>query len=220
MPYTKDSKLPTYVEGKPEHIKTKWIEIFNRVYAKEGESMAFYVANTWLKKQKTFLKRSVITFEVDDSEGFFLKRSDDGEDYITLKLGSSEKHHDGKSYSPELLQRWADKINNGEMVIGDIDHEQYDSLMGTSMTDEMIRQTLKMKKGIAKGVKALIKNGVLYLRTWIDKRYRKIVEKCKGVSAEAFVSYGQDETVEDGELLGFSFNLNTTPADPGAGVVA
>jgi len=157
MPYTKDSKLPTYVEGKPEHIKTKWIEIFNRVYAKEGESMAFYVANTWLKKQKTFLKRSVITFEVDDSEGFFLKRSDDGEDYITLKLGSSEKHHDGKSYSPELLQRWCDKINSGEIIIGDIDHEQYDSFMGTSMTDGMIKQALKMKKGIAKGIKALIK---------------------------------------------------------------
>lgn len=221
MPYNSadDKSLPQYVKNKTSSVRKKWVAIFNRVYKEEGEEVAFIVANKWLKKQKQPIKRSIVTFEADTS-GEFIKRSDDGEDYITLKLGSSNKHGDGKQYSETLLKKWADWINSGNMITGDGDHEFYDKVMSGYYTDEQIKHLLKSKSGIAKGIKAMFDKGTLYLRALIDKRYRNKIEQAKGVSAEAFVSYGEDGTIEDGDLLGFTFNFHTSPADPGAGVLA
>ena len=211
-------KLPQYVENKPDHIKKKWLSIFNESKKLSDERIALLVANKWLQKQKTFLKRSTVVFEIDKSEGF-IKRSDDGDEYVTLKLGSLLPHKDRKKYTEDLLHKWADYVNKGNVIIGDVDHTEYDKLLSTSMSNDMIRQLLKMKTGIAKGIKAIVQDGTLFIRALIDKRYRNIIEKSKGVSAEAFVSHGEDGSIEDGELLGFTFNVNTEPADNGAGVL-
>ena len=69
-------------------------------------------------------------------------------------------------------------------------------------------------------VQAAYSQGKLWVRAIVDKRYKKIIERAKGVSAEAFCTWDESETVAlDGELLGFTFNVNTTPADYQAGVV-
>jgi len=222
MPYEiNSSNLPSYVKDKPKEVRAKWIHIFNSVYAEHGEEMAFIVANKWLKRfyaENKYIKRSIVVLSVDKSQGF-IKRSDDGNEYITLLLGDLEPHLDGKVYTEELLKGWADDINKGETVIGDIDHTSYDKILSSLMTDEQVKAYLKRKPGIAKSVKAIFDKGKLWIRAMIDKRYRRIIENSKGVSAEAIVNT-DGQNIKNGKLLGFTFNVNTTPAVRNAGVVA
>jgi hypothetical protein len=216
-----DQNLPTYVRGRPREIVIKWVDIFNTVTKEHGEELAFIVANKWLTKyyaDHKYVKRCVIQMDVDSSEKF-ISRSEDGEEYISLVLGSTEPHKDGMIYSEALLKKWESDINTGHLSIGgDIDHELYDKLLDSGLSDDTIRKELKSKPSIAKAFKAIYENGKLFLRAMIDKRYRKIITESKGVSAEAFVKMDNNKAI-DGELLGFSFNVRTTPADNLAGVL-
>jgi hypothetical protein len=222
MTYTglNDDKLPKYVKSKSDKIRSKWVAIYNKVYVIGGESKALVMANTWLKKElsnATFVKRSAVEFSLDTSNGF-IKRSVDGEDYITFVLNSTLPHKDGKVFSEAMLKKWADFINESP-IVGDIDHTLYDQILQSGMSDDSIKNVLRSKKGIAKTLKAVYENGKLWVKAIIDKRYKKLVEKSKGVSAEAFCSWNGN-VATDGDLLGFTFNLRTTPADNYAGVRA
>jgi len=226
MPYTKDSQdLPSYVKKLNADLITGWVSVYNAAHEKYGEKEAILIANAWLKKQlpiKKMIKRSVINFQLDTSRGF-IKRSRDGEEYITFVLNSTEPHRDGKMFSESMLKKWARIINETPTMVGggDIDHLMYDKLLDSSISDDAAREVLRSKKGIAKMVKAIYDNGKLFVRAIIDKRYRRLVEQSKGVSAEAFCEWDDDNKVAiDGDLLGFTFNVNTTPADYGAGVIA
>ncbi len=223
MPYTSSSKLPSYVEKLDEKLKAGWIAVFNAAFPKYGEKESFMIANAWLKKQTTekkFVKRAIITLELDTSSGF-IKRSSSGEDYVTFVLNSTIPHRDGKIFSEPMLMKWAQKINENPSMIGggDIDHLLYDKLLDSNISDDTVREVLRSKKGIAKMVQAVYDKGKLWVRAVVDKRYKRLIEKSRGVSAEALCSW-EDNVATDGELLGFTFNVNTTPADYQAGVVA
>lgn len=226
MPYSVNSdNLPSYVKKLSAELIAGWVAVFNSAFEKYGEKEAFLIANTWLKKklpQKKMVKRSVINFQLDTTKGF-IKRSRDGEDYVTFVLNSTEPHRDGKRFSEAMLKKWAKVINDNPTMVGggDVDHLLYDKIINSSISDNAAREVLRSKKGIAKMVRAIYDDGKLYVKAIIDKRYRKIVEKSRGVSAEAFCEWDDTETVAlDGDLLGFTFNVNTTPADYNAGVIA
>jgi len=108
---------------------------------------------------------------------------------------------------------WANYINKNPKLVGDIDHEFYDKVLQSNLSDEQVRSVLKNKKGIAKMVQAKYEKGKLWVRAIIDKRYKKVIEKAKGVSAEAWFNGTDGKMITEGELLGFTFNVKTTPAD-------
>ena len=214
-----DSNLPSYVKTKSEQVRAKWVALSNESCKQYGESKALLIANTWLKKQvenKSFVKRSVIQFDVVNQS--LIKRSSNGEDYITFVLSSIQPHRDGVVFTEEMLKKWESSINSNP-IVGDVDHSLYDQLLSSYLSDDQIRDVLRSKKGIAKTIKAIYDKGKLWIRAFVDKRYKKLIEKSKGVSAEALCSW-KDKVATDGDILGFTFNINTTPADYLAGVVA
>ena len=217
--------IPNYLSKVSPELQEGWKTVCSVSSQRFGDVEGQLMANAWLKKQlpqKRMVKRSVINFTLDTSRGF-IKRSRDGEDYITFVLNSTDPHRDGKMFSESMLKKWAKTINeNPEMVGGgDIDHILYDKLLDSSISDSAARDVLRSKKGIAKMVRAIYDNGKLFVRAIIDKRYRRLVEQSKGVSAEAFCEWDDSEKIAlDGDLLGFTFNVNTTPADYNAGVIA
>lgn len=229
MPFSNNSKnLPSYVKKLSPKLKTKWIAIFNATFEKEGEKMAFIVANKWLKRQtdrkpehqaKSLHTRKII-FEIDDS-GEYIKKDLDGQDYVSFRLADTGFDNHGESYSPELLQKWANEINEGKVIVGDFNHEEYDLITATTGNNDLIGQKLKEKRGIATGLKAVFEKGVLWVKALIDKRYKRQIQKTKGVSLEAFVSKwdSKDTTALDGRLDGFSFMFNN-PANPRSVVTA
>jgi hypothetical protein len=228
MPYTSQSKdLPSYVKNRTSAIKKKWVAIFNRVYAEEGEKMAFLVANKWLKRQvkekksvaRTSQVRERVTFVIDDSTEL-IKRTEDGDDYVSFKLADVFKDKYGVQLNKNILQRWANSINNGLTVLGDVDHEYYDKLLESGYTDNEVKELIKNKPSIAKALKAVVDKGRLWVRAIIDKRYKNIVQKSRGVSMEAIVTRDDKGNVVDGDLLGFTFAVKHDPVIPGTGVEA
>jgi len=216
-----DNKLPRYVKNRSEHIKKKWVKLFNDAYRAYGGKRAMLIANLWLKKQVTssgFMKRSTLKFEVYEDKGF-LSRSKDGQEYITLVLNTTDAHRDGIVFTEELLKDMAKQINK-EPIVGDIDHALYKKILQSGMSDEQVKRVLRSKPGIAKTVKAIYDKGKLWVRAIIDKRYRRLIQKSKGVSSEIFYSNRGNNTISAAELLGFTFNVKTTPAEYTAGVRA
>jgi len=223
MPYSgiNDSSLPKYVKSRSDSIKKKWVALFNAAFKKYGEKRALIIANTWLKKQVKsgkFMARSTLKFDVYTKSGF-LNRSKDGDEYITLVLNTTESHRDGVVFSEQLLKDMAEQINKNP-IVGDVDHILYHKILKTGMSDEQVKRVLRSKPGIAKTVKAIYDKGKLWVRAFIDKRYRRLIQKAKGVSSEIFYNNIQGKKINAAEILGFTFNVKSTPAEYKAGVVA
>lgn len=225
MPYTLESEnLPSYVAKLPNSIKSKWIAIFNSVHKKEGEKMAFLVANQWLKRQ---VKKSSVEGKTDKayfmerihlelSGDQLIKKSDDGEDYVDFILTDTGYDSKGEKYPLSLIQKWVSQVNENTFV-GDIDHEEYDDIVSKATSIEQAAELIKSaKRGIAKTVKAVFDKGKMWVRAAIDKRYKKLVEKANGVSLEAIVTRDADGAIIDGDLLGFTFAVKQQPVNPRA----
>lgn len=225
MPYTiKSQNLPSYVKKLPLAAKKKWISIFNSVYAKEGEKQAFLVANTWLKKHikkkqtvaRTEHIRERVLFEIDTSSEF-IKRTADGDEYISFKLADNIKDSLGLQLPEFVLRSW-EKAINADPIVGDVDHEEYDKLLEAGYSDEQVREMLREKSGIAKSIKAVYEKGKLWVRAIIDKRYKNLIAKSKGVSMEAIVTKDADGNVIGGDILGFTFGIKHNPVVVGTEV--
>ena len=215
------NNLPSYVKKLSEVSKKKWVAIFNMVAEQKNEETALIVANKWLKRQitkeevvantKNTVKLERIVFTANDNQ--LIKRTDGGDEYVEFILTDTGINSLGESYSEEILQQWADDINKG-VFVGDVDHEEYDKILRVATTSEQAASLIKnTKRGIAKTLKAIYENGKLWVKAIIDKRYKKVIEKAKGVSLEAFVEKDANNKVISGDLLGFTFAVNDNPVN-------
>jgi hypothetical protein len=221
--------IPSYVKKHPKEVVNKWLEIYKLVLLTDGESVALVVANSWLKQQRVVVESVVAksggheeltkVFFVATGEEL-IQKTTDGEDYIDFVLTDNGFDQEDLKYSDELLKGWAEQINNGLSIVGDIDHKEFDlvakSIKDTVKAAEIIKN---MKKGIAKVVKAFYDGGKLFVRAFIDKRYRKHVNNAKGVSLEALVKtrpVDGGKEAYSGELLGFTFAVKDNPVNPRA----
>lgn len=234
---------PSYVLSQNEELQHYWTTVYNTVLSSTGdETRALFTANVCLRNkltgvtsepsyQESFIEtpreliaarstRRIIRFDVDTSKEF-IKRSDSGEEYLVAMLQDVYGDSDGIQWSAATLQKFADQINSGKVIVGDVDHEVWDKVLDSSITDEEIAQRLSQKRGIAKSVSAIFENGKLYVKTLIDKRYKKLLQsQAKGLSLEAVVTRNDDGKVIDGEILGFTFIVNDTPANPRTSIIA
>jgi len=216
--------IPKYVSKLTKPQQKKWGAIYGHVKSTYGKSQAIISANNWLKSQLKPVEiiargenvREVISFKIDTTE--LIKRSEDGEEYVTAVLTTTDKHKDGKQFTPEVLQSFANSINKNPMV-SDTDHELYDTLLDSTVDTEGIMSMLKSKTGIAKTVKAIYENGKLFVRLLIDKRYRNKIQEAKGMSVEAIINKREGGLISDAKLLGLTFNINSNPAVPNTGVL-
>jgi hypothetical protein len=214
-----DVGLPEYITKLPDSLAKKWIVLYNDLEESYGSFKALMIANRWLKSKiqkreivaQTQQSVSIIKFTVDDSKEL-IKRTDDGEDYIDFVLTDNLPDKEGVIYPVELLQKWVEQINSGDVLIGDYDHEAYDKLLKEGLSPDEVIARLKDKPGIAKTLKAVFEKGKLWVRAIIDKRYKKLIkEKSKGISLEASLIKDVDGNIVDGQLGGFTFALQHDP---------
>jgi len=150
-----------------------------------------------------------VTFILDTSKEL-ITRTDSGDEYISFKLADNVEDELGVQLPEFVLKSWADEIN-ANPIVGDIDHVEYNKLIALGYTEDQIQEVLQGKKGIAKTVKAVYDKGKLWVKALIDKRYRKTIEKSKGVSLEAIISRDSIGNITDGNLLGFTFAVENSP---------
>ncbi len=216
-------KIPSYVAKQSNLLIRGWVSIYKHFFDSYGNDAAIIAANEWLKK---FLQKQVILakskkirrleFSLEKGDDGFIKKSLDGDDYVSFMLADNLYDLQGDAYNPKLLKKWADQINSGKMLVGDIDHKEYDYIMATTASAEEIAKKLKSKQGIAKAVKAIYEKGKLWIKAVIDKRYKNVINKSQGVSLEAYVSDWDNNVATDGEIFGFSFMVDEPQANPRA----
>lgn len=212
-------ELPPYIAKLDSNTQAKWYTIYKSTAESEGEDVAILASNLWLQRYLASTPSKNLTriqFDVDHSQPDLVTRSENGEEYISFKLADTMMDQFGVQLNDTILGKWADKINAGKLFAGaDIDHEEYDKLVALGLSPEEISERLVGKNGIAKAVQAVVEKGKLWVRALIDKRYKKIINNAKGVSMEALVTRDDDGTVVDGDLIGWTFAVNHTPAVEG-----
>jgi hypothetical protein len=110
-----DDSLPSYVKKLPRHVINKWVNLFNEVLVKDGEEIAFMVANQWLKDNIT--NDDLFSYEGDGkvSYGFnaeLIDTEDVSEDVITVDMVESTvgPESDVMKKALELLILKVDKL--------------------------------------------------------------------------------------------------------------
>lgn len=212
-------EVPSYVSKQNPITIRKYVAI----QRKAGNGVVGkLVADKWLKNQMSMAcnRKNCVTsvkFNVVEDGKQLIKRASNGDEYVDFVMADNKEDSDGLTIQTEVLEQWAEEINNGKVLVGDIDHEEYDYVTSNiANPDEAASILSKMKKGIAKTVKAYVEKGKLFVRAIIDKRYRKMVEKFKGVSLEAFLDTIKTATgkiAKGGDLLGFTFALKNKPVN-------
>lgn len=204
--------LPSYIRNKDKVLQDKWVAVYNVASKAGNKSSGLIVANSWLKNQKrTVIKQTYtkIMFEIDNQQ--LIKQDANGDEYISAVLATTDKTKEGRVFSEDLLKKWAEEINKGNTIVGDVDHEFFDKV-ALDATNKQIRTALKEKPSIAKAIKAVYEEGKLWVKLLIDKRYKNLIQKAKGLSIEGLVETDDRGFVNNGELWGMTFCVNQTPA--------
>ena len=162
-----------------------------------------------------FQETEYLTFEAVAGEEL-VSRSDDGHLIHTYVL--SDTHPDGRGKAPslELLNKWAADLNAMQPEI-DTDHELLNVAMETHRGDiDMVSNTMKFKKGIARLIGAVVDAGKLVVRVMFDKRYEKQADKIRGMSFEAACKRSETGVWQEGRIFGGTFAVNSNPVNPRA----
>lgn len=203
---------PEYV---PFDYRTQWSAIYTSAL-QNGNEYATIVANKWLLETAPVAKprTDIMTLAFEFPQEQLLAQAEDGDLYMSAVLADNQPTLTGHTFPEEILQKFADDINQNT-AIGDMDHEYFDRLIAKGLSDDQIVQALKSKPAIVRAVKAMVDKGKLWVRLFIDKRYKNLVQRAKGLSLEALSKTNPvTKRVNDAKFLGFTLNMNSTPANP------
>lgn len=158
------------------------------------------------------------TFDIEPEREFIVMNSDTGELELDAVLATTEpRTPDGKYFTEVELEELAMQINEEGSTLPDVDHATLQSIVAKYGGDyDKIVAELKREKGIFKNIKAAVKNGKLWVRAQLDKRYKNYTEQFRGLSIEAIGHTTKQGRVTKPRYLGFTFT--NTPRIPGAGV--
>ncbi len=128
-----------------------------------------------------------------------------------------------RKFSEEALKDLELQINTHGSSMPDVDHEHLNTLVNQFGDNyEMIMNAMPKQKGLIKSIKAVYKEGKLWIKGVLDSRYKKIMKNVKGMSIEALTEglYSDNKTIKSAKYLGFTFAINHTPKISGAQVTA
>jgi cation transport regulator len=221
MPYRENSELPPNIKRLPVGAQTMFRKVFNSSISRHGEVLANKIA--WAAV-KTKFKRvgdnwvakgmglSFFTFSMTTNKEVFVKKGADGEYYLEATLSDNQFDSEGRRFTSEALQTYANQINTYG-IAGFITHRDWDDFkMANShlSEEEFIRKARTERKGILKTVKAIYEKGKLWIKALIDKRYINHVKRYNKVSIEALVPtrYQTSTEYRGGYALGFALDNN------------
>lgn len=228
MPYENNTELPEALKKLPKSAQTLFRKSFNTAYKSNrgSEAYAFRVAwsvvkkrfkkmdGEWVAKTDAFRTITYYSFSLKPAEEF-VSRSEAGNLIQTYVLSDTEPDIEGKRPTKDLLEKWASQAVGLEI---DTDHELWSQVTKVHKANvEAVSRAMKVKKGIAHVIDAIIDAGKLVVKVLFDKRYEKFASRVKGLSIEGILSRN-NETNEwyDGDLLGATFAVGGNPYNPRA----
>lgn len=210
-----------YEELEGKDLK-EWVGVYNTSKLIVPPLVAKEISDNHIKRLREQRAEGLkaVDFAIERSQGEILICDEAGEYYFDAVLIGEDTHKDGTRIDEKVLQEWTNYINDNGLV-ADIDHSTIKDLIRRGKSHDYIKTYMRNKPGIAKAVKAFYENGELRIRAWIDKRYRRMVDRIKGLSLESLVDYDKEDPnlVVGGDIFGFTLNVDTEPAYANAKVI-
>jgi hypothetical protein len=165
---------------------------------------------------------SVFRFALEPAEGgeVIVRNADDGSVEFDAVLATTEpRRTDGAMFTEEALSDLADQINREGSSFPDVDHATLARLEQQYGFDvDALIAAVKREKGVFKSIKAAVKNGKLWIRASLDKRYHNYVGRFKNLSVEAAAIKTADNRLLRPRYIGFTFT--NTPQLAGAKIAS
>lgn len=167
-----------------------------------------------------FIAPRLYRFALEPAEEVIIKNSDNGEIELDAVLATTEaRKTDGYRFDEEALSRIAEQINTEGSTFPDIDHETLTKLEAEFGYDpEVLAAAIKREKGVFTKIKAVVRDGKLWIKAFLDKRYKNYVDRFSKLSIEALAKPTADRRLVAPRYLGFTFTDN--PQLSGAGVAS
>lgn len=223
MPYKSVKELPSAIKKLPIKAQEMYMEAFNSSYSRnQDDALASKVA--WAVVKKRFKKvngewvghsfgYNLYTFELEQVGDTFIQHADDGNVYMESMLADTLPVIDDSgawSWTEEALIDLAKQINDNE-IQGGITHQEYQDLImqySHLPRDEFVQHARTKRKGIFKAIKAFVRDGKLFIKSLIDKRYVNQAMKFNKISIEALVPREMKKAGKylGGTILGFALD--------------
>lgn len=166
-----------------------------------------------------FIAPQLFQFALQPAEEILIKNHDDGTIELDAVLATTEaRRSDGKAFDEEALHELARQINEEGSTFPDVDHAILAKLAEKYGPDaDAIKANIKREKGVFNRIKAAVKDGKLWIKAFLDKRYKNYVERFSNLSIEAFATPVNGRLTKP-KYLGFTFT--NTPQLAGAQIAS
>ncbi len=175
----------------------------------------------WVANSDAFVKPELYEFVFEATGEELVLNDEAGELVLDAVLASTKSfinpNGEARQFTEESLQELADQINLQGSTSPTFSHDELQNVVMKHGFDyEVVANELKSNRGLLKSIKAIVKEGKLWIRALLDKRYKNHVHKFKGVSLEAFTT-PKGNTLTKPQYLGFI--LTNSPRDKSAIIV-
>lgn len=156
-------------------------------------------------------KEAILSLNLISKEKVLFSNDANGDIIMDAVLASDlPRQSDKLQYTASALQSMADQINVDGLTLPDVEHETWNKLLEESADTSEFKSRLKQQKGMLKKVKAFVANGKLFIRAWLDKRYKNHTDKFNNLSIETYapINKRNGNKIEWAEALGLTFTNN------------
>lgn len=168
-----------------------------------------------------FAPYQLFSFDTEAADEVIIKNTDSGELELDILLANTNpRKTDGKWFSEEDLNALAEQINTDGSTLPDVDHSTLNKLQARFGNDlNAITANIKREKGVFKSIKAIVRDGKLWVKAFLDKRYKNYVDSFSKVSIEAIGKVDPStKRIVNPRYLGFTFTH--TPNLAGVGIAS
>ena len=208
--------LPTNAYMTFTEIKANYLlQGGNRDYA---DYVAFQAITPFFEKtseglvvnDKDFEDKSLVSIGLEFKEPKIVMNGDTEEVLIEAIMADTTPNSEGQYFTETELSIIANQINSEGSTLPDEGHSVLKSLVKRFGSNyEAIKAKIKEEKGIFNTIKAVVKDGKLWFQAFLDKKYKDIVSKYKGISIEVLGDKNEAGRVMSPKYLGFT--LTNTP---------
>ena len=157
-----------------------------------------------------FEDKSLVSIGLEFSEPKIVMNGDTEEVMIEAVMADTSPNTEGQYFTDEELTLIANQINEEGSTLPDEGHSVLKSLVKRFGSNyEAIRAKIREEKGIFNTIKAVVKDGKLWFQAFLDKKYKDLVSKYKGISIEVLGDDNGSGRVMSPKYLGFT--LTNTP---------
>lgn len=167
-------------------------------------------SNGLVVNDEVFKDKSLVSIGLEFCEPKIVMNGDTEEVMVEAVMADTNKNSEGQYFTDKELQEIANQINTEGSTLPDEGHSVLQGLMKEFGSNyEAIKVKIKEEKGVFNTIKAVVKDGKLWFQAFLDKNYKDLVNKYKGISIEVLGDNNGSGRIMSPKYLGFT--LTNTP---------